>query len=139
MPKQKKEFYSMIATPMHVSESELVVICKDYDVSWLTDNTDYLKSVLFDLGLDTTKHFELQDVCQHRNRLGKVVTCRRYLGDERSDGEYLRSGFASTEALDKAKNCRMLDCLYRTKGLTVDVQVALESRDKYNKVEEGEE
>lgn len=134
--KSKKEYYSVIATPIHISESEIAIICPDYNANWLAENTDYLKSVLYDLGMDTAKHFEVHEVVQHRNRLGNVVTCSRYYGEERSDDEYLRSGYASTAALDKSRNSRLTDDLYRMKALTIDTQMALEARDRYCKIED---
>lgn len=137
--KKKKEYYSMIATPLHVSESEIAVIYPEYDVSWLIENIEDLKTVLYDLGGDTSKHFELQEVTQHRNRLGNVVTCGRYILEERSDIEWLKSGYASEAALDKARNSPMTDCLYREKGLTIDIQQAMENRDKYRTLEEEEQ
>ena len=132
----RKGYTSMIATPIHISESEIAAVYPEYQANWLEDNIEDLKSVLFDLGMDTNQHFELQPVTQHRNRLGKVVTCARYTGEERSDPEYLKSGMASREAKDKAKNSQMLDCLYREKGLTVDAQLAMEKRDMYKTIEE---
>lgn len=128
----------MIATPIHISESEIVAVYPEYQASWLEDNIDDLKSVLFDLGMDTNQHFEVQPVTQHRNRLGKVVTCARYVGEERLDIDWLKSGMASREAKDKAKNSQMLDDLYRMKGLTIDAQLAMEKRDMYKTLEEEE-
>lgn len=129
----------MIATPVHISESEISIICPQYDVSWLAENIEDLKTVLYELGGDISKHFELQEVTQHRNRLGNVVTCGRYLLEERSDIKWLQSGYASQAAIDKARNSPMTDCLYREKGLTVDMQQAMEKKDKYQVVEDEEE
>lgn len=128
---KRKEFKSMIACILSVSESEIALIDPEYNVNWLTENTDRLKGILFDLGLDTNLQFELQEVTQHRNRLNKVVTCRRFTGTERSDPEWLTSGYASREAIDRSKNSPICDDLYRQRGLTIDAQMALENRDKY--------
>jgi hypothetical protein len=126
-----KNYYSCIQDSIHISETEIAKVVPDYHYSWLEEDTEKLKGILYDLGMDTGKPFELQPPVQHRNRLGEVVTSARYYGTERSDPEYLRSGFASQAALDKAKNCRLLDDLYKERGLTIDAQLALESRDKY--------
>lgn len=138
MTKQKKEYYSVIQASIHISQSEIAAIYPDYNYTWDTEQIDKLRGVLFDLGLDTSQYFELQEVSQHRNRLGKIVTCQRYYGSERLDLDWLKSGFASQSAKDKAKNSRLLDDLYREKSLTIDAQLALESRDRYNKIEDEE-
>ena len=137
----KKGYTSMISDVMHVSESEIAMIYPQYDVSWLVDRIDDLKSVLFDLGLDSNQNFTLQEVTQHRNRLGQVVTCGRFEGVERSDTGWLKSGYASQAARDKSKNSKLLDDLYRERGLTQDMQDAMERKDKYKEIEdeEGEE
>lgn len=131
----KKGYYSMIDVTLAVSESEIALIYPQYDVSWLVEQIDDLKSVLFDLGLDTNQHFELQEITQHRNRLGQVVTCGRYLGYERGDDSWLKSGYASQAAKDKSRNSRMTDDLYRMKGLTIDMQESMERKDKYRDLE----
>lgn len=140
MTKKKGEFKSMICTDYIISESEIAMIYPEYEVSWLEDSIDDLKTILWDMGMDTVnENFELQEVTQHRNRLGKVVTCRRYVGQERSDLEYLRSGYASQAAIDKSRNSRMTDDLYREKGLTTDMQAAMEAKDKYKVLEDERE
>lgn len=133
---KKKEYYSCISTPMHISQSEVSYLYPDYEFNWNEERLDDLNSILFDLGMDTKQHWEFQDVSQHRNRMNQVVTCNRYYGVERSDTEWLQSGYASTAAKDKALNSRMLDDCYRSKALTIDTQMALEARDKYNVVED---
>lgn len=123
------EFKSKIDDRLHVSESEVVALYPSYCAEW--DGLQILKDALWELGLDTNQSFELQSATQHRNRMNQIVTCARWLGKERSDDEWLKSGFASKAAIDKSKNCRMLDELYRQRGLTEDVQSALEAKDFY--------
>lgn len=141
MTKQKGGFKSMISTDFIVSESEIAMVYPEYDVSWLVENIDDLKTVLWDMGMDTVnENFELSEVVQHRNRLGKVVTCGRYVGIQRSDDDWLNSGYATQEAIDKARNSRLCDDLYRQRGLTTDMQAAMEAKDKYKVLEdEGED
>jgi len=137
---KKKEYYSVIMSVIHVSESEIAALHPDYEYSWNEEQVDKLKGILFDLGLDTNQYYELQDCSQHRNRMNKVVTCRRWYGSERLDDYWIRSGLASQAAKDKVKNSRFVDDLYRMKALTIDTQLALEIKDRYNKIEnEGEE
>lgn len=136
MTKPKKEFYSMISNVIHISESEIAALYPDYEYSWFEEYPDKIRGILFDLGLDTNEHWEFQDATQHRNRLNKVVTCGRVYGSERTCKEWLNSGLASQAAKDKAKNSRLLDDLYRSKAMTIDTQLALESRDRYQKIED---
>jgi len=127
----------MICTDFIISESEIAMLYPEYNISWLTEEVDDLKTVLWDMGMDTVnENFTLSEVVQHRNRLGKVVTCGRYVGQERSDLEYLQSGYASQAAIDKSRNSPMTDCLYREKGLTTDMQQAMEAKDKYKTLED---
>lgn len=131
----------MIDLTYCISESEIAMLYPEYEVSWLEDNVDDLRTILWDMGMDTVnENFELSEVVQHRNRLGKVVTCGRYVGQERFDIDYLKSGLASDSAKDKARNSPMTDDLYRSKGLTTDMQAAMEAKDKYKTLEdEGED
>ncbi len=122
-------FVSKIAAKIHVSQSEVAALCPGYDISW--EGNQELENALWILGLDTNQNYYLQEAVQHRNRMSKLVTCGRYYGEERLDQAWLDSGYASKAAKDKAKNCRMLDELYRQKGLTEDVQEALEAKDFY--------
>lgn len=139
MTRSKKEYYSVISTPMHISQSEVSYLYPDYTFDWHFTEVQKLKGILFDLGLDTNQFYEFSEVTQHRNRMNQVVTCNRWFGVERSDIEWLKSGYASQAAKDKAKNSRLCDDLYRAKALTIDTQLALEARDKYNVIEEEQE
>lgn len=137
---KKGNFKSMICTDFIISESEIALAYPEYDSSWLVENIDDLKTVLWDFGMDTVnENFTLSEVVQHRNRLGKIVTSGRYIGQERSDEEYLNSGYASESARDKARNSPMTDCLYREKGLTIDMQQAMEKKDNYKDLEDSAE
>lgn len=137
---KKGNFKSMIDNTYLVSETEIALAYPEYDSSWLVENIDDLKTVLWDFGMDTVnENFTLSEVVQHRNRLGRIVTSGRYVGQERSDEEYLNSGYASESARDKARNSRMTDDLYRMKGLTIDMQQAMEKKDNYKDLEDSAE
>lgn len=129
----KNNYTSRIAAFIHVSESEVAMLYDDYSCEW---EQEKLNRALWDLGLDTNFNFELQKVSQHRNRLNKVVTCARWYGVEREDTEWISCKWASQTVKDKLKNSKMLDDVYRSKGLTVDCIEAAEWKDKYNEVEE---
>lgn len=136
----RKEFKSMISTDFIVSETEVAMVYPEYTSDWLVENIDDLKTVLWDLGMDTVnENFTLSEVVQHRNRLGKIVTSGRYIGIQRSDDEWLRSGYATQEAIDKARNSPMTDDLYRSRGLTTDMQTAMEKKDSYRELEDEAE
>ena len=134
--KYKKEYISIIANYLHISETEIAKVFPNYQYSWYEDDKENLSEILYELGMDTTRHWEYQQPVQHRNRLGEVVTSGRYYGIERIDKEYLESGFASPAAKAKSQNSRLMDELWRAKGLTEDCIEAAEWKDKYS---EGKE
>ena len=127
---EQKNFSSIVAY-VHISESELIKAYSNYDSSWETSNQKAFEKILYDLGLNTEQPYKRYDGLTHRNRLGEVVVCSRWVGNERHDSEWIESGYASREALDRAKNSRLLDNLYAQKGLTKAVQDMLEQRDMY--------
>lgn len=139
MPENKKRnnqlAYSLIAAVIHVSESELALADKHYSANYPEHK---LQKLLYDLGLDTAQHYELQHTTQHRNRLNEIVTCCRYYGSERCDSEWLDSGYASQAAKDKAKKSYFTDDLYRSRAMTIDTQLALEEKDRWRKQEDEE-
>lgn len=59
-----------------------------------------LKKVLWELGMDTSCPIHTT-TCTHRNLQGQVVTCLRYVGEERCDDSWCDNGYASVHALDK--------------------------------------
>ena len=126
---KKNNYVSNIASLIHISESEVAALFPDYDSTW---NEEKVKQALWELGADTNQHYEFQEACQHRNRMNKLVTCYRWYCREREDEEWLKGGFASQAVKDKQKNSRILDDLYRSKGLTTDCIEAAEWKDKYN-------
>lgn len=131
-----KNKHNLIAAVLVVSESELALEYKDYSSELETSDPVTFRRLLWDLGLDSTKPYERQDGLQHRNRLNQVVVCSRYVGHERLDDLWINSGYASVEAKDKVTGSRILEDVYRMRGLTEDAQLALESKDKYSDIKE---
>jgi hypothetical protein len=127
---------SMICAVIHVSESEIKLGYSDYRKGWDTDFPRKFSKVLWSLGLDSTQDFTVQTNLIHRNRLKSVVQCDRWYGNERSDIEWLTSGFASQSALDKSKNNHIVDDSYRQRNETMDAQYTLEQRDRYTVVQD---
>lgn len=136
---RKPQKQSMIAAVMHVSESEIYAAYPEYVADWEKEAPTVFKNLLWNFGLNTKQEYMRQDGLQHRNRLGKVVTCSRWYGNERSDDEWLNGGYASQAAVDRSKNNHILDDSYRIRHLTIDAQYALEQRDRYNVVKEDEQ
>lgn len=131
-------YVSKIVALVYVSESEIVELYPEYDATWEFDRPLFFKDILYSFGLDVEIPYERQDGLTHRNMMNKVVKCSRWVGNSRLDSEWLESGFASKECLDKAKNNRLLDDVYRIKYLTEDAQASLEARDRYNTITEEE-
>ncbi len=125
-PKQKRS--SAIVAMVIVSESELVKVIPDYD--YRLEQEDKFKEILAGLGMDVSKAYLRQDGLQHRNRFNEVVVCSRWIGHELITDEWIKSGYASKEAVDKAAGSKILDDLYRTRYLTEDGQQLLEARDR---------
>jgi len=125
-PKQKRS--SAIVAMVIVSESELAKVIPDYD--YKLEQEDKFEEILRGLGMDTSKPYLRQDGLQHRNRFNEVVVCSRWIGYELTTEDWIKSGYASKEAIDKAAGSKILDDLYRTRYLTEDGQALLEARDR---------
>lgn len=120
-----------------ISESEITKVIPNYSSDFENKETSF-KLFLYSLGMDVSKPYKRQDGLQHRNRFNEIVVCSRWVGEERIDSEWINSGYASKEALDKASGSRILEDLYRSKYLTEDAQALLEARDKYTTITEDE-
>lgn len=135
---KRKGFSSDIAAFVHISESELVLADPKYSAENYIKNKAKYEKLMYNLGLDTSRQYMHQPCSQHRNRLGKIVTCGRFWGHERSDKGWLNSGYASREAKDRALNCKMVDEFYAIKGFTVSAQTAGELKDTYEAKDRAE-
>lgn len=129
---------SMIVATVIVSESELEYHLKDYKKGLEDASPSYFNSILSSMGMDITLPVIKQKGLQHRNRLNQVVTCDRWIGEERQDPEWIMSGYASKEAVDKYSGNKILEDLYRSRQLTKDAQLALEDRDRHSVIDETE-
>jgi len=120
-----------------VSESELAKVIPNFSCRIESECPTVFKTILYGMGIDTTRAVERQDNLMHRNRLNEVVMCSRYVGFERTDEEWITSGYASQTAKDKASGSQLLEDLYRARGLTEDAQARLEARDVYKVIDES--
>lgn len=105
-----------IAAICYVSMSELAHAKPDITYEWVTENNHEFLDLLQGLGMDTTMPIDRQEDVIHKNRLGKTVRCDRWVGLERVDKDWVKSGYASQAAIDKSKNNKILLDLYRQKG-----------------------
>lgn len=108
---------SRIIALVYISLSELQTVEPRYTEQWADSSEQELLGVLHGLGLDVNQPWERQ-IVEHRNRFGNLITGSRWVGNERIDKEWIESGYSSQSAIDKSKNNRMLNDLYRMRGLT---------------------
>ena len=107
----------MITAICIISASEIAKVMPEFTYQWVEENPHAFQDLLHGLGMDITTRFETQSDIQHKNRFGEVVICDRYVGVERCDSAWVKSGYASQEAIDKSKGNKLLDDLYRKKGM----------------------
>ena len=101
----------------YISFSELQKVDTSITPEWAENNIDKFNEILNDLGMDISIPYDWQRNIPHRNRFNEIVTCDRIVGNELTTKEWINSGHASQEAIDKAKRSRLLVDLYRMKGL----------------------
>ena len=107
----------MITAILIVSASEIAKVLPDFTYAWTEANPHKFQDLLFEIGMDINHKFEVQECVQHKNRFGEVVICDRYVGVERTDKAWVESGYASVEAQDRSRNNKLLNDLYRMKGM----------------------
>lgn len=110
-----------IVALVYISLSEIQKIRPEVNPQWIKNHKKEFQLILHSLGMNTDIPYDHQEKVQHRNRFNEVVLCDRFVGNERTDQEWVQSGYASQEAIDKSKNNRLLIDLYRQKGM-VDVE-----------------
>ncbi len=108
---------SSIIALVYISLSELQTIDRKYTLEWVNNSEKELPDILYGLGMDITKSVE-QQVVEHRNRFGNLITCPRWVGCERVDNEWIESKYSSQEARDKASGSKLILDLYRMRGMT---------------------
>jgi len=105
-----------IAALCIVSVSELAKVKPEITYDWIDENRNEFMDMLYEIGMNTSQPIEKQENLQHRNRFNEVVISDRYVGNERTDKEWINSGYASQEAKDKATGSKLLADLYRLRG-----------------------
>lgn len=105
----------------YISLSEVQKVQPKYTSKCIENNKDEFLNVLHELGCDINEYVMVQHDIQHRNIFNEIVTCDRYVCDERTDKEWLASGYASIEAVDKAIGSKILTDSYRLRGMVESV------------------
>lgn len=125
----KRQRPSAIVADIIISESEIAKVMPEYSYTLEEKEPKKFKEIMHSLGMDVNQIYIRQDAIQHRNRFNEVVVCSRWVGRERIDNDWLTSGYASKQAIDKASGSKILESLYREKCLTEDAQRVLEEKD----------
>jgi hypothetical protein len=100
-----------------VSAMDVVEVMPHFTYKWAEENPKEFREILEQFGMDTRSGFETQTDVTHRTKLGRLVTCDRYVSNERIDKEWIQSGYASREAKDKSSGSKLLTDIYRQKGM----------------------
>lgn len=79
-----------------LSISDLLLI-KDFQTAFGNDDKQAIEKILFENGMDITEPYTVE-FSQHRNLRDQIVSCDRYVGEERQDKNWLKGGAASWEA-----------------------------------------
>lgn len=79
-----------------LSFADLMLI-DDFKEASLKNDQETMRRVLFENGLEVSKHYEIR-VCTHRTLTNTVFNGPRFEGEERLDSVWLKSGCASLEA-----------------------------------------
>lgn len=120
-----------------ISESEIIKVMPTYSSDFEYKDNEF-KDFLYSLGMNVDRPYQRQDGLQHRNRFNEIVVCSRWVGEERLDSAWIKSGYASRPAIDKASGSKLTEDIYRSRYETQDAQDMLEARDKYNTITEEE-
>lgn len=106
-----------IAATVFISLSEIQTVAPWCDEEFIENNQEVFKQMLYDLGADVYQYpIEVQDVT-HRNKFGNIITCKRWVCNERVDPAWVTSGHASYEATAKSANNKILTDLFRMRGM----------------------
>lgn len=100
-----------------ISVSELAKVLPEITYKWIEEHPHEFQDILYGLGANISQPIEYQPEILHKNRFNELVQCDRYVCNERSDAEWINSGYASHEAKDKATGNKMILDMYRLKGL----------------------
>lgn len=101
----------------YVSAVDIAKVFPSFTYDYIKTNPKEFRDILYQFGMDINSMYEIQEDKQHKTIEGKLVQSDRYVGSERTDIEWISSGYASREAKDRASGSKLLEDLYRMKGL----------------------
>lgn len=80
-----------------LSISDLLLI-DSFKKAFGEEDKQTIEKILYENGMDVTEPYTLE-FSKHRNLRGNIVSCERYVGEERRDKNWLNSGAASWESV----------------------------------------
>jgi len=83
-----------------LSISDLLLI-DNFKKAFGEEDKSTIEKILYENGMDVAEPYTLE-FSKHRNLRGNIVSCERYVGEERQDKAWLKSGAASWESV---KHC----------------------------------
>lgn len=98
-----------------ISESEIAKVITDWNYQYPENHQETFKNLLWGLGINVNMPVEKQEGFCHRNRFNEVVLCNRWVGYERLDEDWIKSGYASREAKNESSQSRILKDLLSKK------------------------
>ena len=101
----------------YISLSEIQTVKPWVDEKFVEDYPDEFREMLYELGADVFNYPTERQDTTHKNRFNNVVTCARWVCNERLDAKWIKSGHASIEARDKSLNNKLLIESYKSRGL----------------------
>ena len=99
-----------------LSVSDLLLI-KDFQVAFGNDDKQAIEKILFENGMDIDEPYTVE-FSKHRNLRGQIVSCDRYVGEERCDKVWLKSDACSWE--NQVESCDL------------DLRIALKTMSRQN-------
>lgn len=84
-----------------LSISDLLLI-SSFQEAFGNDDKQAIEKILFENGMDVIEPYTVE-FSQHRNLRGQIVSCDRYVGEERCDKVWLKSDACSWE--NQVENC----------------------------------
>lgn len=116
--------FRVIEVPFALSESDLMLLDDWYDGVEDKDPGLFAK-MLWKNGMNILDFPVEEQLNTHRNLQNKVVTCRRWVGAERTDPEWSKTGCMSFEATiasttDRSLQDELINMSRRSKSAEVD-------------------
>lgn len=99
-----------------ISMTEIAKVIPTITYEWINEHKHEFLQMLHELGCNTNQPIEYQPDVLHVNRFNETVYSDRWVANERTDKEWVESGYATQAAIDKSKGNRLLIDLYRMKG-----------------------